>query len=631
MRQMCVYAVLFASVILAGSSRAAVYHVSTSGSDENDGTAPEHAWRTLDKVNAATLAPGDSVLFRRGDVWRGQLRSQSGNENGSVTYGAYGSGPKPLFLGSVRLNTPDDWVDEGGSIWITREPAPAGDDLLPKNDTARPNDAWTIYNESGAEARLRTSGESLQIECIKTGTKGSDTQFYTRAFPIEIGKLYALSFRATCTAPATIAVPSLMQNKAPWGPYASLPGHSTIALDPEPRAVSCYYRSTATADDARITFFLGTALPTDAVLSIESISLRPCEADKYLSRDVGNIIFNDEAVCGVKVWEPQDLDTQGEYWYDEARHIVKLFSASCPATFYSDIECAIRDHIIDQSNCHFVTYENLALKYGSAHGIGGGNTHHIVVRDCDFGYIGGGDQMGGDKTVRFGNGIEFWGTAHDCLVERCRLWEIYDAALTNQSSGPLTPQYNIVYRNNVIWNSEYSFEYWNRPEESETHHIYFENNTCVNAGGGWGHSQRPDPSGRHLCFYSSPARAHDIYIRNNIFCEALGNAFYAPSWTREAIDALVMDHNCWLQSTGDMIAFKDKTYTMADFDQYRKDYGKEPHSIVGDPLFVDRAKNNFRITEESPCRGAGMDTGAAPGAETTPAEQQQKPDIGAVE
>ena len=69
------------------------------------------------------------------------------------------------------------------------------------------------------------------------------------------------------------------------------------------------------------------------------------------------------------------------------------------------------------------------------------------------------------KPVRFGNGVEFWAGAHDCLVEGCRLWEIYDAALTNQGSGT-NVQENITYRRNVIWNSEYSFEYWNRDQAS---------------------------------------------------------------------------------------------------------------------------------------------------------------------
>lgn len=71
-----------------------------------------------------------------------------------------------------------------------------------------------------------------------------------------------------------------------------------------------------------------------------------------------------------------------------------------------------------------------------------------------FSYIGGGHQFTRPegKPVRFGNGVEFWSGAHDCLVEGCCLWEIYDAALTNQSSGT-NVQENITYRRNVIWNN----------------------------------------------------------------------------------------------------------------------------------------------------------------------------------
>jgi len=278
-----------------------------------------------------------------------------------------------------------------------------------------------------------------------------------------------------------------------------------------------------------------------------------------------------------------------------------------------------------------VVYEDLALKYGGAHGIGGGSTHHIIARDCDISYIGGGDQRGGDGTVRYGNGIEFWGGAHDSLVERCRLWEIYDAALTNQNNAPNVKQYNLRYRNNVIWNSEYSFEYWNRPENSETYDIYFENNTCVNAGHGWGHTQRADPSGRHLCFYGSPAQARDITIRNNIFFEAATNAFYAPTWSPEEVAALRIDHNCWYQRDGAMVLLKDTAYEMSRFAAYQEQWNKEPNSIVAEPSFVDAAAIDFRLAAGSPCVDAGVNVERETDFDGVSVPQGAAPDIGAYE
>lgn len=97
-----------------------VYYVSCDGSDENDGMSPESSWKTLGKVSEAELAPGDGVLFRRGDLFRGFVRTQPG-----VTYAAYGTGEKPKFYGwDKSLADPALWelVDAAHHIWKLKEP-----------------------------------------------------------------------------------------------------------------------------------------------------------------------------------------------------------------------------------------------------------------------------------------------------------------------------------------------------------------------------------------------------------------------------------------------------------------------------------------------------------------------------
>jgi hypothetical protein len=453
---------------------ATTYYVSNKGTDTNNGRSPQTAWATLARVNQGPLQPGDRVLFQRNDVWRGQLVPYSGAETGCITYGAYGDGQKPLFLGSISKSNSNNWTTEGNGIW--------------------------------------TAG----------------------GLPI----------------------------------------------------------------------------------------------------DVGNIIFGDESACGVKVWRETDLKRDGDYWYDETKHQVKLRLAENPAKHYSRVECAMDRHVIDETERSHVVYENLMLKYGAAHGIGGGNTHHITVRSCDISFIGGGVLKGeGDGRVRYGNGVEFWAAAHDNLVEGCRLWEIYDTALTNQSHGPRTPQFNILYRNNVIWNCEYSFEYWNHPKISETHDVYFINNTCVNAGYGWGHAQRPDPSGRHLCFYISSARAKRIVVRNNIFDGAKGPALYAPDWSKAQIDALEIDYNCWRQPEGIMIQLKGAAYTMADFAKYQSTWSKEPHSFCAAAGFLDGEHRNFQLAPNSPCIQRGNKEGIERPQDFNgmPIPQEKSPDIGVYE
>lgn len=72
-----------------------IYYISDEGSDLNDGLTPETAIKSLTHLNSLDLKEGDCVMFRRGDLWRGQLKAKRG-----VTYTAYGKGEKPRIYGS---------------------------------------------------------------------------------------------------------------------------------------------------------------------------------------------------------------------------------------------------------------------------------------------------------------------------------------------------------------------------------------------------------------------------------------------------------------------------------------------------------------------------------------------------
>lgn len=95
------------------------YFVSNDGDDDNDGKSPEKPWKTLKKVSNAYLYEGDGVLFKRGDLFRGSVKTKNG-----VTYCAYGEGEKPKFYGCHKsLKDPDLWelYDEKHNIWKCKE------------------------------------------------------------------------------------------------------------------------------------------------------------------------------------------------------------------------------------------------------------------------------------------------------------------------------------------------------------------------------------------------------------------------------------------------------------------------------------------------------------------------------
>lgn len=116
-------AIVFVAVIaLPSAARATTYYVSAAGDDAQGGTLPSAAWKTIDKLNASAglLQPGDSVLFRRGDTFRGTITpTQSGKAGAPITYGSYGAGDLPVISGMSTLSA---WAPAGVSRWEVAVP-----------------------------------------------------------------------------------------------------------------------------------------------------------------------------------------------------------------------------------------------------------------------------------------------------------------------------------------------------------------------------------------------------------------------------------------------------------------------------------------------------------------------------
>ena len=323
---------------------------------------------------------------------------------------------------------------------------------------------------------------------------------------------------------------------------------------------------------------------------------------RTFSSDIGNIIFNNDAAVGFKKWTKATISSQGHFYYDTSNQNVYLYSVGNPTLKYTNIKLALSIPLVDIWDKDYITVENLAFKYTGGHGFGIGESSNIIVRNCDIGWIGGGRLGGSTSQVRYGNGVEFWANTSKCRVERCKVWEIYDAALTNQSTEVCT-QTNIVYTNNIIWNSEYSFEYFSRPSSSTTSNIQFTNNTCYNAGSGWAHSQRPDPSGNHIQIWDFVAPVSGFTISNNIFEQATKYIYYFPQLTRPT-STISVDYNTVY--TNGVIAFMaGANYSASQFATYKSATGWDANSLNANPLMVNASGSNFSLSSNSP----SIDTG----------------------
>ena len=320
---------------------------------------------SLDELNAMDLAPGATVLFRRGGTWRGQIRARSGKPGHPITYGAWGEGPKPIIQPSHDRSDPGDWRQEPDGLW------------------------WT---DSGAGA------------------------------------------------------------------------------------------------------------------------------------DVGNVLLDGgESGCLFKRGSCAELLRDGDFWCDPATMRVLVRSEKGnPGARWDSVELAEKIHGVDEGGMHDVVFDSLMVRYSAAHGFGGGNTKRITIRGCDIGWIGGGylyvDKLG--NGVRYGNGIEFFAGAEENRVEGCRVWQCWDAGLTNQSNAPGSIQRDILWRDNEVWNCEYSYEFWQQGKDATADDVRLVGNRFRDAGRGWGHAQRWNPNAAHLMFYDTSVPTPGFTVTGNTFARS---------------------------------------------------------------------------------------------------------------
>lgn len=617
-------------LLITNLSFATIYYVdATNGSDSNNGTSSSTPWKTIDKVNTSTFAPGDSILFKRGESFRGNLVPCSGSPSGYITYSAYGTGNKPKLLGAYERSSPSDWTDQGENIWRAKyrtvnliEP-----ELFLNPDFSSDLSYWekwddpatgasTVFSRTTATGEYYTAPGGGKLVCINHGNDSSpwntDIQLHTTTGPITARRWYCLSFMAKATQPFTVPAEKIKLHKPSSGTNYSSYSSTPVAITTTWTTCEIMFRASITSesDGCEITFYLGNVIPNGDTLYIDSFNFKECEEDpECLSMDVGNVYFNNETTWGVLVWNRSDLNAQGKFWYDVDNDLLEMYSAVNPGNFYSHIELSMDWDMISSVDKSYFICENLDIRYGG-NGFQATNTHHTCVRNCDFSFMGGANITGEYPPGRGGNGATFWNENHDNVVEKCAFNQIYDAATSAQGVDNTGIEvYNLYFRNNVISNSEYSFEYWERENLTQAHNIYFENNTCINAGGGWGHSQRPDPNGTHVMIWANPAQTADVHIRNNIFYNAVDQGV---RWHRlEDVNTVIMDHNCWYQLSGllakiilsDNIGILNITYNYAtQWDAYRADTEQDFNSIHCDPVMT----SDLTLQVNSPCIDAGI-------------------------
>ena len=166
------------------------YYVdNTGGNDNNSGTSPSQAWRSVYKVNISTFSPGDNIYFKRGGIWRDQLKANyAGSAGAPITYGAYGSGDKPV-ISAAQLRS--GWAQYSGSVWslstgstkqvffdgVRGEEKSSLSELATERDWYWENDMLYVFSNTNPDAAYQSPGIEVSVKFYAVYTVESHVTF----------------------------------------------------------------------------------------------------------------------------------------------------------------------------------------------------------------------------------------------------------------------------------------------------------------------------------------------------------------------------------------------------------------------------------------------------------------------
>ncbi len=289
------------------------------------------------------------------------------------------------------------------------------------------------------------------------------------------------------------------------------------------------------------------------------------------SQDVGAIIFDHGVVSAIRSFGLENLDSDYKYYYDtEAKKTYIYFSKGNPALYHAVIEitdlafapCIIK---IEDGSSN-ITVENLCMKYANFGASVGGHCSNLTFRGCEIGFIGGCQR----NKLRWGNGIEFWGSSVKLTVENCWVYQCYDAGITNQcTSNPNCPDIfeDVYFINNLLEFNQYNIEFFNsRTEGSYCKNMYYNDNILRFAGyqvfdpklrPGWGSDSSYTA---HFTLPWNDLVYENFYIENNILDTSYGYLIKSLGFYNQI--NINVQNNCYLQQA------QKPTYYSTEEDAY---------------------------------------------------------------
>lgn len=381
---------------------------------------------------------------------------------------------------------------------------------------------------------------------------------------------------------------------------AFLSEEATLAEDIAQGAVTVefLYNRAELTDPAKITAKSGSVIVLPSV-NIESDGKKLvkwfCEADsKYYNLGASYTVPN-KNVSFIGYWEKLETTIEpikinyADYTggimnrVDTGTTEIVTFEGN-PGEVYDSIEIASYGHVISAKSNN--TFENLCIMYAGGHGITASTCTNLIIRNCEIGWIGGTSQYIKDgKNTRYGNGIQIYGGCDNFVIDKCYVYECYDAGISPQYSNVGTNEVllkNIYYTNNVIDKCIYNIEYFVGKTVSGTAERYFDTmyyvgNILARSGEGWGMSPERSACIKGWDHYN---KAFDFIIKDNIIFAPAYNAYH-----------IGVDFDGWLPK------FSGNTYILRRNSQFVKYGANGSTQYTFDSTAEQTAKNVLLETD----------------------------------
>ncbi len=396
---------LFIFIIHLTSVKATNYYLSSSlGNDANSGLSPHEAWASLERANSQALLPGDSLLLRRGDVFRGTLRiRQSGAPGRHIYLGAYGEGEKPVISGTEPIS----------GIWSSTE----------VNGVL----AW-MTSYSRAPSFLYYAGKDYHVARMPDGINVYYYTYWPDLHPPS-AHVGAIRSRQLIGFPEDIT-----------GAYISMRRNGWLC---DTRIVSGFSASSGQINLSSAIIFDGIQFDSTGFILSNHMT--------FLNRP------------GEFYYRPGD----GQLWMitsgaqpkpNEVEASVHDFG------IFMDTSIAVPP---GKTGLSYLTFENLAFRFQAIAGIAlSPKCQHIIIRHCSFNALPFG--ITATQTDKDNKGDMLNAPTYDLTIEHNDFKDTYRAAINAALSANLIMRYNTVHRAHLIVNAAEWLRLPNQPYGAHT-------------------------------------------------------------------------------------------------------------------------------------------------------------------